>query len=232
VSATLGKISETGQRVTLASAQPSAAPYPQLRASAALAYQVPMLGVQLTSGSRVREVGTLVDGTDQVHPADFRELVATAVETNSLEPIYVGLDLPLGQAIEVRLISRSSECVARPGGVIRSGSTAGVMYLFATDLWWPATVSVLLDETATASIVSSRFGQIDQYLDIVQAVAVDSAFDDALSISMITVRHPRSDARSSVSPAVSQETISLVEAVTESIAQGLAEQLSSLTVLR
>jgi hypothetical protein len=232
VSATLGKITETGQRVTLASAQPSSAPYPQLRAAAALAYQVPLLGVQLTSGSRVREVGTLVYGSDQVHPADFRDLVATAVDTHSLEPIYVGLDLPIGNAIEVRLISRSNECVARPGGVIRAGSSTGVVYLFATDLWWPATVSVLLDETVTASIVSARFGQIDQYLDIVQSVDVDSAFDDALSISLITVRHPRHGVLRGVDRAVAEETSELVTAVTESIAQGLAERLSSLTVLR
>jgi len=223
----LGKISENGVRVTLASAQPSAAPYPLLRAAAVLAYQIPLLGVELTCGQRVRQVGSLVYGSDQVHPADFRDLVATAVDTHSLEPIYVGLDLPIGQAIDVRLISRSDECSARPGGVIRVGTSAGVVYLFATDLWWPATVSVLLDETATASIVSARFGQIDQYLDIVQAVDVDSAFDDALSISLITVRHPRRN-----NFVVSDEAGELITAVSESIAQGLAERLSSLTVLR
>jgi hypothetical protein len=227
VSATLGKITENGLRVTLASAQPSAVPYPLLRAAATLAYQVPLLGVELTCGSRVRQVGSLVYGSDQVHPADFRDLVATAVDTHSLEPIYVGMDLPIGRAIDVRLISRSDECASRPGGVIRAGSSAGVVYMFATDLWWPATVSVLLDETATASFVSARFGQIDQYLDIIQAVEVDSAFDDALSISLITVRHPRNK-----NLGLSEDADELVTAVTESIAQGLAERLSSLTVLR
>lgn len=88
-------------------------------------------------------------------------------------------------------------------------------------------MSVLLDETATASMVSARFGQIDQYLDIVQSVDVDSTFDDALSISLITVRH-----RSGGGGALSDEATDLVTAVTESIAQGLAERLSSLTVLR
>lgn len=227
MSATLGKITEKALRVTLASAQPSARPYPQLRAAAALAYQVPHLGVELISDSRVRQVGPLVYGSDQVHPADFRDLVSTAVDAHSLEPIYVGLDLPIGMAIDVRVISRSSQCVARPGGVIRAEGLDGGVHMFATDLWWPATMSVLLDETATASMVSARFGQIDQYLDIVQSVDVDSTFDDALSISLITVRHRPGDGR-----ALSDEATDLVTAVTESIAQGLAERLSSLTVLR
>lgn len=213
--------------MTLNSAQPSGAPYLQLRAAAALAYQVPLLGVELTSDSRVRKVGPLVYGSDQVHPADFRDLVSTAVDTRSLEPIYAGLDLPIGQAIEVRLVSRSSHCVGRPGGVIRARSADGVVHMFATDMWWPATMSVILDGTVAASTVSVRFGQIDQYLDIVQAVDVDSNFDDALAISLITVRHPKGGGRS-----LPDGATDLVTAVTESIAQGLAERLSSLTVLR
>jgi len=202
-------------------------PYAQLRAAAALAYQVPMLGVELECGSRVREVGTLIHGPDHIHPSAFRDLVAAAIEVRSLEPIYSGLDLAIGQAIDVRLVRRNADCVGLPGGVIRVGSLAGSMYLFATDMWWPATISVLLDETETAAMVSSRFGQIDQYLDIVQAVDVDSAFDDLLEISLVTIRlQPRA------SEFAAGRENELVAAVTESIAQGLAERLSSLTVLR
>jgi hypothetical protein len=207
--------------MTLASAQGSSLPYPQLRAAAAVTYQLPMIGVVLTCGDRITEVGTLLDGPDQVHPSDFRDLVSMALDSTSLDPLYSGLDLTHGQAIDVRLVSRSVHCVARPGGVIRAVGSSGPMYLFATDMWWPNTVSVLLDETKIAATISNRFGEIDPYLDIVQNVHVDSTLDDVMSISLITVRC----AQSAAFP------LDVVDQVTESIAQGLAERLTSLTIL-
>jgi hypothetical protein len=207
--------------MTLASVETSSLPYPQLRAAAAVTYQMPMLGVVLTSGNHVVEVGTLLDGPNQVHPSDFRDLVSMALDATSLEPLCAGLNLPSGQAIDVRLVSRSAHCVARPGGVIRALGPTGPMYLFATALWWPNTVSVLLDETEVAATVSNRFGEIDPYLDIVQGVQVDSVLDDVMSISLITVRCAQSCAM----------PFDVVDQVTESIAQGLAQRLTSLTIL-
>lgn len=216
--------------------QRSAAPYPQLRAAAALAFQIPALGVQLSSGSLVRTVGTLVDGPDLVHPADFRELVATAMEARSLEAIYLGVDLPVGDAIDVRLFSRRNDCVARPGGVIRVDSTSGLLHVFATDLWWPDTLSVLLDQTEVAGILSARFGQIDPYLDVVQSITMNSVLDDAVDISLISVHHPyRAGAPTGAVAGISAGDVAggdLVTIVTESIAHGVAERLFSLIVER
>jgi hypothetical protein len=215
--------------MTISSARASSLPYPQLRAAASLTHQIPHLGVIVKCGQRVREVGTFVYGPDHIHPCDFRDLVAAALEDGTLGPMYDGLDLPNGKAMEVHLISQSPLCVARPGGLLRVTTGVGQVYLFATDLWWPDTISVLLDESATARAVSGRSGEIDQYFDIVQHVVADSLLDDLMSISLISVRPPdRADrffmAGDSADSAVVQE-------VTESVAHGLAERLSSLAIL-
>jgi hypothetical protein len=215
--------------MTISSAQASALPYPQLRASGALIHQIPHLGVVVHCGGRVREVGTFLFGADRIHPSDFRDLVAAALEVGSLSPMYEGLDLPHGHPMEVNLISQSPLCVARPGGVIRVTTSVEQVYLFATDLWWPDTISVLLDESATARAVSSRSGEIDGYLDIVQRVVVDSLLDDLMSISLVSVRLPDGDGRGSSSLSVAE--MALTHDVVESVAGGLAERLFSLAIL-
>jgi hypothetical protein len=215
--------------MTISSAHASSLPYPQLRAAAALIHQIPHLGVVLKCGQRVREVGTFVYGPDHIHPCDFRDLVAVALEEGALGPLYDGLDLPSGKSIEVHLISHSPLCVARPGGVLRVTTGVEQVYLFATDLWWPDTISVLLDESATARAVSDRSGEIDRYLDIVQQVVVDSLLDDLMSISLISVRPP--DLSERIFAAEDIADLNVVQEVTESVAQGLAERLSSLAIL-
>jgi hypothetical protein len=208
-------------------ARRSGRPYRHLRAVAALADQVPHLGVVVTSEDEVRSVGSFVDGPDQIHPSEFRDLVIASLEANSLDLVYWGLGLPAGQPVDVRLVTRSDRCRARPGGLIsiagsgdRGDSVGGSrdVYVFATDLWWPDTVSVLLDETITARLVSSRLGELDHYLDLVQDVSVDSVFDDLLSISLISLRY-RHTGHTGADTAL----------VLESIAMGLAERLESLS---
>ncbi|MUH52050.1 MAG: hypothetical protein F2789_12660 [Actinobacteria bacterium] len=148
-----------------------------------------MLGVRIECGDQVRIVGTIVGGRDAIHPGDFRDLVGLAIQVDSLEPLRRVLNLPSWVPIDVSLIPTEPSCLVRPGGVVRSVARRGSVYLFATDLRWQFTLSLLLDSTASMRAAMSPVSGAEPFLEAMHAAEVDSLYDEVVAITVVTVRN-------------------------------------------
>lgn len=168
----------------------SSLPFTALRAAAALAYHLPGVRVRVSADAVGREVGTIADGADAVHPAEFRELVGRAIEERSLDAVRSGLALPPGGPVVVE-VGATAPTVVLGSGVLGTSGASGWSYSFATDVPWHDPIAVVLDQTPLRT--ADGGSSLDDVVTALREATIDSLADDVAAVVVVTVRRGVTD---------------------------------------